>query len=29
MQDVALHKSVSCYRFWFHREPDYRPLAKG
>jgi peptide/nickel transport system substrate-binding protein len=29
MQDVALHKSVSGYRFWFHREPDYRPLAKG
>ena len=26
--DVAMRKEVTGYRFWFHRQLDYRPLAK-
>jgi peptide/nickel transport system substrate-binding protein len=27
--NVALQKNVSGYRYWFHRQLDYRSLAKG
>ena len=27
--DVAMQKSVTGYRYWFHRQLDYRQLAKG
>jgi peptide/nickel transport system substrate-binding protein len=26
--DVAMQKEVTGYRYWFHRQLDYRPLAK-
>jgi len=26
---IAMQKSVSGYRYWFHRQLDYRTLAKG
>jgi peptide/nickel transport system substrate-binding protein len=27
--NVAMQKNVSGYRYWFHRQLDYRTLAKG
>ena len=27
--DVAMQKNVTGYRYWFHRQLDYRQLAKG
>ncbi len=27
--DVAMQKHVAGYRYWFHRQLDYRQLAKG
>ena len=27
--DVAMQKNVTGYRYWFHRQLDYRPLAKA
>ena len=27
--NVAMQKSMSGYRYWFHRRLDYRSLAKG
>ncbi len=27
--DVAMQKGVSGYRYWFHRQLDYRPLVKA
>ena len=27
--NVAMQKSLSGYRYWFHRRLDYRSLAKG
>ena len=27
--NVALQKNVSGYRYWFHRQLDYRSLVKG
>jgi peptide/nickel transport system substrate-binding protein len=27
--NVAMQKSVSGYRYWFHRQLDYRTIAKG
>jgi peptide/nickel transport system substrate-binding protein len=29
IHDVAMWKSVGGYKFWFHREPDFRQFAKG
>jgi peptide/nickel transport system substrate-binding protein len=29
MLSVAMQKNVSGYRYWFHRQLDYRSLAKG
>jgi peptide/nickel transport system substrate-binding protein len=26
--DVAMQKNVTGYCYWFHRQLDYRPLAK-
>ena len=26
--DVAMQKNVTGYRYWFHRQLDYRQLAK-
>jgi peptide/nickel transport system substrate-binding protein len=26
---MAMQKNVSGYRYWFHRQLDYRTLAKG
>jgi peptide/nickel transport system substrate-binding protein len=26
---MAMQKNVSGYRYWFHRQLDYRSLAKG
>ncbi|HEX3953370.1 MAG TPA: ABC transporter substrate-binding protein [Stellaceae bacterium] len=26
--DVAMQKNITGYRYWFHRQLDYRPLAK-
>jgi peptide/nickel transport system substrate-binding protein len=27
--DVAMQKNVTGYRYWFHRQLDYRQLAKS
>ena len=27
--NVAMQKNVTGYRYWFHRQLDYRQLAKG
>lgn len=27
--NVAMRKAISGYQYWFHRQLDYRPLAKG
>ena len=27
--DVAMQKNVTGYRYWFHRQLDYRQLAKA
>ena len=27
--NVAMQKSMSGYRYWFHRRLDYRSLAQG
>ena len=27
--DVAMQKNVTGYRYWFHRQLDYRQLSKG
>jgi peptide/nickel transport system substrate-binding protein len=29
IHDVAMQKNISGYKFWFHREPDYRQFVKG
>ena len=29
MWSMALQKNVSGYRYWFHRQLDYRTLAKA
>ena len=26
--DVAMQRNIAGYRYWFHRQLDYRPLAK-
>jgi len=26
--DIAMQKNVGGYRYWFHRQLDYRPLSK-
>ena len=26
--DVAMQKNIAGYRYWFHRQLDYRQLAK-
>jgi len=29
IHDVAMQKNISGYKFWFHREPDYRQFIKS